>query len=39
MNSVFKNINKIEDFAPYIEIIIVPIYFLGISRENYIQLL
>lgn len=36
---MIKNVNKIEDFAPYIEIIIVSIYFLGISRENDIQLL
>lgn len=36
---MFKNINKIEDFAPHIKIIIVCIYFPGIARENDIQLL
>lgn len=39
MDSMFKNINKIEGFAQYIKIIIISIYFLGNARGNDIQLL
>lgn len=36
---MFKDINRIEDFTPYIGISIVSKYFLGMDRRNDIHLL